>query len=76
MFAEQGEKNSETEFLEVLDEYGGWPVLSRRTSSSFDWKDTVYKLRETGYPFIVFIDFEIKNDLKNNSRKRVYVSCL
>lgn len=74
-FLEQIEKTSENELREILKELGGWPVLEGNSwnESNFDWKKTVYKLHNMGYTMINLIDFSIDVDVKNTSRRIIYV---
>lgn len=40
----------------------------------FDWKETVYKFRDSGYSVDYFIDFSVDVDLKNSSVRTIDVS--
>lgn len=76
MDQEQIEKNGEKELLEILDDLGGWPVLSGDSwkEEDFDWKQTMVKFCHTGYSYDFFIGFKIKPDIKNNTQRIINVS--
>ncbi|KAF5280980.1 hypothetical protein FQR65_LT14904 [Abscondita terminalis] len=55
----------------ILKDLGGWPVLEGDSwnSGSFDWRQSVYKFRKTGYSVDYFMDFSVGIDLKNSSHR-------
>ncbi|XP_043263785.1 neprilysin-2 isoform X2 [Colletes gigas] len=57
--------------LKILQNLGGWPVLEGDdwNDDAFDWKESVYKFRKTGYSVDYFIDFSVGVDLKNSTRR-------
>lgn len=70
------ETNSQTAFLNILDDFGGWPVLvgEKWNDLTFDWKQTMYKLRKEGYSFNYLIGFEITPDYDDFNKRIIHVS--
>ena len=62
--------------LEVLKKLGGWPVLEgdEWQDEEFEWMQSVYKFRNTGYSVDYFFDFSIGIDLKNSTKRVLDVS--
>lgn len=72
-------KSRENDIRDVLKTLRGWPVLLGNSwnESSFDWKETVYKLSSLGYTLNYFIRLDVEADHKNSSLFRITVSfCL
>lgn len=63
---------------EILHGLGGWPVLEgpEWDDGQFDWRQSVYKFRRTGYSVDYFLDFSVGIDLKNSSRRIIDVCLL
>lgn len=53
----------------IVNELGGWPVLSNQTwnDSKWTWTDAIVKLRSYGLPFNSIFSFEILPDFRNSS---------
>ncbi|XP_014208534.1 neprilysin-2-like [Copidosoma floridanum] len=69
------EKEGVRPVMEILDKIGGWPVLmgDQWNESSYDWRDTVYRIREEEF-FIFFpIVATIEIDFKNSSKYMIKV---
>ncbi|XP_011312064.1 membrane metallo-endopeptidase-like 1 isoform X2 [Fopius arisanus] len=60
-----------TPLLNILRKLGGWPVLDGDmwNEESFDWIESVYKFRDSGYSVDYFLDFSIGVDLKNSTKR-------
>ncbi|KAF2887463.1 hypothetical protein ILUMI_18710 [Ignelater luminosus] len=60
-----------TTIKEILHGLGGWPVLEgpEWQAGQFDWRQSVYSFRRTGYSVDYFLDFSVGIDLKNSSRR-------
>lgn len=60
----------------ILKDLGGWPVLKGLiwNEADFDWRKSVYKLRKVGYSADYFIGFFVEVDIKNSTRRIIYVS--
>ncbi|EFX65281.1 hypothetical protein DAPPUDRAFT_333347 [Daphnia pulex] len=56
---------------EVLDQFGGWPVVVGDSwdDSTFVWTDMIYKFRLAGYSIDYFVDFSVTTDLKNSTSR-------
>ncbi|XP_078040555.1 M13 family metallopeptidase neprilysin 2 isoform X2 [Augochlora pura] len=65
------EKRGLQPLLNILKKLGGWPLLEGENwnETEFDWKESVYRFRKTGYSINCFIDFSIGVDLKNSTRR-------
>ena len=62
--------------LEVIEQFGGWPVLLPDCNEKlFDWKKSVYLKYNLGYYSNDFIKFSISPDKKNSSHRIIHVSC-
>lgn len=59
----------------ILKDLGGWPVLDGDdwNAASFDWRQSVYKFRKTGYSVDYFLDFSVGIDLKNSTNRLIDV---
>lgn len=55
----------------ILKELGGWPVVEGDNwdENSFDWKESVYKFRKSGYSVDYFIDFSVGVDVKQSTKR-------
>ncbi|KFM63751.1 Membrane metallo-endopeptidase-like 1, partial [Stegodyphus mimosarum] len=53
----------------VLKYLGGWPILEEEKwdKSSFDWIDTLIKMRNLGYNHNIFMGLSVKVDQRNKS---------
>ncbi|XP_057330914.1 neprilysin-2-like [Microplitis mediator] len=69
------EEQGLTPLLNILNELRGWPVLEgdRWKDYEFNWMTSIFKLRELGYYFDCFIDFSIGVDVKNTTRRVMYL---
>lgn len=58
---------------EVLDQFGGWPVVVGDSwdDSTFVWTDMIYKFRLAGYSIDYFVDFSVTTDLKNSTSRTI-----
>lgn len=74
--SEQLENNSEREFLTILKNLGGWPVLEGESwkEENFDWKKSIQKFDKTGYSDSYFLSYSIEAAMKNNSYRMIFVS--
>ncbi|KAI5630580.1 VLP3p-5, transcript variant X2 [Venturia canescens] len=54
---------------------GGWPVLlgDAWDQNEFVWTEMIYKFREAGYGFDSIIDFSITPDVKNSTKRVIYI---
>ncbi|KAJ9599169.1 hypothetical protein L9F63_010346 [Diploptera punctata] len=54
---------------QILEELGGWPVLEGDSwdAAKYDWRQSVYNFRKTGYSVDYFMDFSVSTDAKNSS---------
>lgn len=61
---------------QLFKDLGGWPVLEHNywVEKSFDWKNTLYRLRRLGWVKNMLIQMYIGVDLKNSSRSILTVS--
>merc|ERR1712141_568799 len=58
---------------EILQKFGGWPVLQDDwNEDAFDWEQLVYIFRENGYSTDYLFDFPIAADLKNSTWRTIY----
>ncbi|XP_043270899.1 neprilysin-2-like [Venturia canescens] len=59
-----------------LDKLGGWPVVlgNNWTEDNFDWRSTIYKLRNTGLSYDSLISVSVMADPKNRTRRVVTLS--
>ncbi|XP_022914109.1 neprilysin-2 isoform X2 [Onthophagus taurus] len=55
----------------IVNELGGWPVLEgdKFKDQEFDWRQTIYKFRKSGYSVDYLIDFSVAIDLKNSTKR-------
>ncbi|XP_014207872.1 neprilysin-2-like [Copidosoma floridanum] len=58
-----------------LKELGGWPVLMNNSwvEDDWSWTESVYKLRKMGYSVNYFISIRMDTDLKNNTKRIIYL---
>lgn len=65
------EKRGLTPLIEMLDEFGGWPVLQGNTWSddNWSWTDIIKKFRRIGMDTDFIFSLSIESDLKNSSRR-------
>jgi len=63
---------------EVLDQFGGWPVVVGDSwdDSTFVWTEMIYKFRLAGYSIDYFVDFSVTTDLKNSTSRTIDVNNL
>ena len=61
--------------LEILGEFGGWPVVvgDNWNESNFEWTEMIYKFRRVGYSIGYLIDFSISTDAKNSTTRVIDV---
>ena len=64
-----GNENSDSFFLNILNDLGGWPsfIGDKWTGANFDWVDLFNKMRNYGFD----IDFPISVSINNTA---IYVS--
>lgn len=77
-FPDKIERTSIKILLDILNELGGWPVISGESwnDSTFEWESLIYKLRRIGYQNSIhsFVTFTTEVDEKNNTKYVVKVS--
>ena len=61
--------------LDRLKLLGGWPVLDgdKWHDKGFEWKQSVYKLKNFRYDADYFFDFGIGVDMKNSTKRSLEV---
>lgn len=61
---------------DILEAYGGWPVVKGDSWSdaTWDWVEVIKKFRRMGLPTALFFLFDINVDLKNSNQRQLYVS--
>ena len=64
-----------TPLKKILKKLGGWPVLEGDTwiDENFDWINTSSQFHNAGYSSNYVISFNINMDMKNTSRRIIYV---
>ncbi|XP_013133397.1 PREDICTED: membrane metallo-endopeptidase-like 1 [Papilio polytes] len=57
--------------LDIMKGLGGWPVLEgdKWNESAFEWQDSVFRFRTSGYSVDYFLDFSISVDVKNSTKR-------
>lgn len=70
------EERTIKQMVDILDEFGGWPVLKGDTwqERNFDWVETVKQFRELGLNANAIFSLNIGIDLKNSSKRVLTVS--
>ncbi|KAK9888868.1 hypothetical protein WA026_001088 [Henosepilachna vigintioctopunctata] len=65
------EINSVPALKNNLKKLGGWPVVegNKWNPDSFNWVDTLLKLKESGMVYTMLLDFPVELDNKNSSRR-------
>lgn len=60
---------------EVLENFGGWPVVigDAWDDTDFVWYEMIYKFRQVGYSIDYFVDFSVTADLKNSTTRIIDV---
>ncbi|KAL3280926.1 hypothetical protein HHI36_004152 [Cryptolaemus montrouzieri] len=55
----------------IIHRLGGWPVVEgyNWNEASFDWIETLLKLRDSGMVYSMFMDFIVEQDNKNSSKR-------
>lgn len=63
-----------TQMMEILDKYGGWPVVAGDwNSEKWDWMDTYKKISSDGICDAIILNFDIVIDAKNSSKRVIAV---
>lgn len=65
------ESRGDKPLLDVLNDFGGWPVLMtnyQQQSRKFSWLDTIIKFRQRGFSHDMIIDLSVVPDVRNNRR--------
>lgn len=63
--------------LEYLEKYGGWPVLKGESGwneDNWDWLNVKRQIFDDGFLSNQILEFSIGTDLKNTSKRIIYVS--
>lgn len=63
--------------VELMKKYGGWPVVMGsdwNDDNTWDWMEATKKMSYDGLPDGLILQFEIKTDYKNSSRRILTVS--
>ncbi|XP_045472072.1 neprilysin-2-like [Harmonia axyridis] len=65
------ELHSVNSIKKLLKSFGGWPVVegSKWNEDTFNWSETLIKMKESGLPYGFFMDFSVVVDDKNSSRR-------
>ncbi|XP_044750309.1 uncharacterized protein LOC123310736 [Coccinella septempunctata] len=65
------ELNSLRTIKNLLRRFGGWPVIegARWNEASFNWIETLLKMKDSGLPYGILMDFAVELDDKNSSRR-------
>ncbi|KAJ8667501.1 hypothetical protein QAD02_009164 [Eretmocerus hayati] len=69
-------ENSENEFLQILYDLGGWPVLVGESwdGSNFDWKRFILEIDSMGFKINQFLSMYVNIDAKNTSGTLIEMS--
>lgn len=72
------EKSGVSPLQNLLTLLGGWPVLEgdKWHPTNWSWQNTISKLRESGLGLDYLIKVAVVPDLKNPSRRMLYVRCV
>ncbi|KAJ8667237.1 hypothetical protein QAD02_008899 [Eretmocerus hayati] len=72
---EQSSQSIRADYDKILQRVGGWPVLGNKyhDQSNFDWRETMYKFRDMGFPDNFFVHVVYSQDLENSTLRSLYV---
>ncbi|XP_031777451.1 neprilysin-2-like [Nasonia vitripennis] len=64
-------KNGNDEYLRYVKNFGNWPVLAGDLwqETDFDWLQSIYQFRRSGYSTNYLIGLSIEVDMKNNKKR-------
>lgn len=62
--------------IEILESYGGWPVVhdEQWKSDEWNWLETIKKISSDGLVDDLILEFSIRPDLRNSTKRIIYVS--
>lgn len=71
------EKRGLKPLTDILDDLGDWPVVEgdEWLEDEFDWVEMIEKFRNIGFDTDVIFSLTLETDLRNSSRRILYVSC-
>lgn len=72
------EKRGTAPLLELLNQFGGWPVLlgDKWIEKKWDWLDVLKRFRQTGLNINILFSFIVTENLRNSSIRSIDVRCL
>lgn len=70
------EKRGNAPLLDLLNEYGGWPVVKgdEWIEAGWDWVDNIKRFRQAGLDTSIIFTLSVSTDLKNSTTRKIYVS--
>lgn len=74
--AEVIEERGEKPLFVLLQQLGGWPMLTGLNwdGSHWTWTDTIARMKKMGVGFDQIISVSVTNDFMNSSKRIIYVS--
>lgn len=74
MFLAAIEKQQLRPLVNLLEEFGGWPVVEGDNwKFNLTWFDLILKFHNASYPYQHYLDFGVSVDKKNSTRQMLYV---
>lgn len=70
------EQRGNAPLLDLLSEYGGWPVVKQDEwiDAGWDWVDNLKRFRQAGLGTNIVFSLYVSTDLKNSTARKIYVS--
>uniref|UniRef100_A0A1W7RA38 Neprilysin n=1 Tax=Hadrurus spadix TaxID=141984 RepID=A0A1W7RA38_9SCOR len=75
MDSDTREKYDNVYFVEVINRLGGWPILKNDcwNEDTFEWILSWKRMLEMGYNRNILVTVSVASDMKNTSRKMIYL---